>query len=218
MSDENYDEYLDELLGKARGGNEASFNELMESCRNYLLLIANQELDPRLHPKMGPSDVVQSAMLAAHENWEQFRGTSREEFLAWIRQIVLRGLQRSQRRYVFTEKRDVRREIPLARLGEDRAGSGDLPGRESPPHVQVSIDEQRLLLETAMEQLSAEYRAVIEARSKHQLSFAQIAQQMGRSEDAVQKLWQRAIVRLKSELRKLELHSGKSEEEVSGEN
>jgi RNA polymerase sigma-70 factor, ECF subfamily len=215
VSNENYDEYLEALLDKARGGNKASFDELMESCRNYLLLIANQELDPRLHPKLGPSDIVQSAMLAAHENWDQFRGTSREEFLAWIRQIVLRGLQRSQRRYVFTGKRDVRREVPLARLGDDEVVPGDLPGRESPPHIQVSIEERRLLLETAINKLPAEYRAAIEARSKHQLSFAQIAQQMGRSEDAVQKLWQRAIIRLRSELRKLNLFSGQLEDEFS---
>jgi RNA polymerase sigma-70 factor (ECF subfamily) len=43
---------------------------------DYLRVLARLLLDPRLRGKLDPSDVVQQAVLRAHEKSSQFRGTT----------------------------------------------------------------------------------------------------------------------------------------------
>jgi len=58
----------------ARAGSRTALGELLESCRHYLLSVGNDELDRRLHAKVGASDVVQETFLDAQRDFEQFRG------------------------------------------------------------------------------------------------------------------------------------------------
>ncbi len=56
-------------------------------------------------------------------------------------------------------------------------------------------DEERL--EAALAQLPEEQRRVIHLRHRDRKSFAEVAAILGRSEDAAQKLWARAIQKLR---------------------
>ena len=84
----------------------------LERFRQYLLLVARQQIDERLRGKLDPSDVVQQTLLEAHRNRDQFRGQTEAELAAWLRQILAHSLAdaiRSLRR----AKRDVARERSL---------------------------------------------------------------------------------------------------------
>ena len=80
--------------------------------RQYLLLLARVEIDPRLREKMDPSDIVQQTMLDAYQKRDQFRGTSGAERAAWLRQILANNLVDALRT-VGRKKRDAAREQPL---------------------------------------------------------------------------------------------------------
>ena len=82
-----------------------------EPCRNYLLLVANRELNGELRAKVSPSDVVQETFLEAQKHFDQFRGSSQEELLAWLSSILHSLLRNASRRYKETQKRDVSREV-----------------------------------------------------------------------------------------------------------
>ncbi len=69
-----------QLILAAQAGDEAALGFLMQHCRDYLLLIANEEQDRGLQAKFGASDYVQQTLLAAYENIQQFRGQTAEEF------------------------------------------------------------------------------------------------------------------------------------------
>ena len=43
--------------------------DLLEGCRQYLLLVANEELDSELTAKSGASDMVQETFLRAQHNF-----------------------------------------------------------------------------------------------------------------------------------------------------
>ena len=107
-------------MARIRSGDAKALGELIQNCRDYLLLIANRELDRDLNRKLGPSDIVQNTMVASHENVEAFQGDKHEQFMAWIRQILLNDLNRVRRRYKNAAKRDSRREKPMA--GDSRMG------------------------------------------------------------------------------------------------
>ena len=60
--------------------------------------------------------------------------------------------------------------------------------------------EASLQLASALEQLPPDYRQVIILRHLEGLPFAEVAARMGRSVDSVEKLWVRALARLRKAL------------------
>ena len=83
----------------------------LERHRAYLHLLARMNLDPRLHRQFSPSDVVQDVLLQAWRCLDQFRGTTEQELVAWLRQILLRHLS-NLIRDALRARRDVCRERP----------------------------------------------------------------------------------------------------------
>ncbi len=61
-------------IAEARGGSREALNRLLEVFRPYLLLAANQDLDPVLQGRVAPSDVVQETLLEAARDFPIFRG------------------------------------------------------------------------------------------------------------------------------------------------
>src|SRR5262249_7844950 len=74
-------------LAEARAGLTEALGELLQECRNYLLLLANQKCDPDLSAKVSPSDLVQETFLEAQRDFGQFHGASEEELRAWLGRI-----------------------------------------------------------------------------------------------------------------------------------
>jgi RNA polymerase sigma-70 factor (ECF subfamily) len=57
--------------------------------------------------------------------------------------------------------------------------------------------EESVRLASALQQLPEHYREVVMLRNLQGLSFIETAQRMGRSVDSVEKLWARALVKLR---------------------
>ena len=55
---------------------------MLEGCRQYLLMIANDVIRPELRAKLGASDLVQDTFLEAQRHIRIFRGKSRAEIRA----------------------------------------------------------------------------------------------------------------------------------------
>jgi RNA polymerase sigma-70 factor (ECF subfamily) len=83
---------FEELIGSARNRSQEALGRLLDACRPYLLLVANQQLRPELRAKVGPSDVVQETFLRAADKFVQFQGSTEPELLAWLRRILLNHL------------------------------------------------------------------------------------------------------------------------------
>ncbi len=193
----------EELLTLARSGDDASaFGSLLEQYRAYLTLLARVQIGRRLQGKVDPADLVQEAFLEAAGHFAQFRGESEPEFAAWLRQILVTCLAHLVRRYFGTQARDIR----LERMLEDeldqssRAIDRGLIAEQSSPSQRASRREQSVLLADALERLPADYREVIILRHLEGLTFPEVATRMGRSVDSVEKLWVRALPRLRRAL------------------
>src|SRR5262245_28933791 len=84
----------------------------LEGYRDYLRLLARLQLGPRLQSKFDASDIVQQALLQAHECRAQFRGATESEWLAWLRTILANALAATARRFE-TRARQLDRERSL---------------------------------------------------------------------------------------------------------
>lgn len=188
-----------ELLEQARRGGEAERGRLLESYRHYLALLARVELGRRLQTKVDASDVVQETFLEAHRNFESFRGTGRPEFAAWLRSILAARLAKTVRRFAGTQGRDLRleRDFSIDLDQSSRALDRGLFALHSSPSQQAVRREADLQLAEALAALPGEYREVIVLRHFEELTFPDTALRMGKTVDSVQKLWIRALARLR---------------------
>src|SRR5580704_1543939 len=119
------DSLVARLLDRAREGDAEAEERLLAMCRNYLAVIARQQIGSWLRPKVDASDLVQQTLLEAHRGLAHFEGRSREEWLAWLRQILARNAVDFVRHFQGAEKRRVGREVSLAALG---GGTSDAVG------------------------------------------------------------------------------------------
>ena len=193
---------VEQLMGRAQTGDAVALGQLLQLYRNYLALLARLHIDPRLQGKVDASDLVQETFLKAHRNFGQFRGNTEEELVSWLRQILTNNLANLVRHYLGLKRRDVRLERQLAAEMDrsSRLMDGGLIAPGSSPSRQASRREQAVLLADVLKQLPADYREVLILRHLEGLTFAQVAQRLGRTDDSVQKLWVRALARLRRSL------------------
>ena len=165
------------------------------SIRGYLLHIAEGHLGRDLHAKGGASDLVQTALLAAHVARDQFRGDSPAEYKGWVRRILLNVLGKFRRHWRRSRGRDVGREVPL---DQPAAGAGPAH-RDTPSHL-ARQSEQHDALADALAALPEEQRQAVALRIDHELSFVEIGQRLGNTADAARMLYNRALQRLQAAL------------------
>ncbi len=189
----------EQLLAQARSGSAEALGALLELYRNYLRILARVEIGRRLQGKLDPSDVVQDTFAEAHRHFPVFRGVDEPQLVRWLRQILAARVANLIRHYVGTQGRDVRLEQELA-TGLDNSShmlGAELAGTLSSPSQAAARREQAVLLADALGRLPSDYRDVILLRNLEGLTFPQVAERMGRTLDSVEKLWLRALARLR---------------------
>jgi RNA polymerase sigma-70 factor (ECF subfamily) len=189
---------LADLIAAARGGSSEALGRLLESCRRYLLLLANHELKPALRAKLAASDAVQDAFAEAQRNFAAFRGSDEQQLLAWLRGVLLHNLADTARRYE-RGRRQLARETSLDDLRKSGQPIG-VPSPGLPPAEELAAREQAQALARAVERLPEAHRLVIHLRYTEHRTFEEIGAAIGRSPEAARKLWFRAVERLRQEM------------------
>jgi RNA polymerase sigma-70 factor (ECF subfamily) len=188
-----------ELIRAAKAGGEPAEGRLLARYANYLTLLARVEVGRRLQGKLDPADLVQDTFLEAHRHFATFRGTTEPEFAAWLRRILAGVLANTVRHYFGTKARNPQLEQDL-RAGVDQSScalAGQLAAPGTSPSEAASRREQAVLFADALGRLPEDYREVIVLRHLEGLTFPAVADRMGRTVDSVEKLWLRAVARLK---------------------
>ena len=143
---------------------------------------------------------MQQTFLEAQQDFQGFHGDSEVELLAWLRRLLLNNLANFARHYRGSRKRAIGRERQLP--GADSADRAfiELTDTAPSPSSIVRQDEEDVALKAAIAGLPSDYRQVITWRYEEDLSFAEIGKRLNRSANAAQKLWFRAVERLRENM------------------
>lgn len=170
----------------------------LDAYRDYLRLLARIQLGPRLQAKLDASDVVQQAILQAHEARGLFRGKTEPEKLCWLRAILANVLAAAARRYA-AGARDVGRERSLeAQLARSSSHLESLlVADQTSPSQRAVRAEELLRLAIALSWLPEDQRQVVELHHLKGLQVAEVAEEIGRTRPAVVGLLFRGLKRLR---------------------
>jgi RNA polymerase sigma-70 factor (ECF subfamily) len=148
-----------------------------------------------LRTKLESMDLVQDAFISALRDLENFTYTNEGDFLRWISRIAENRI-RDNLDKLHADKRDIRKEIPLkdnVQSSQDSFVRDYVPADSTTPSVIMSKREELDRLEKAIDKLKPEYKEVIVLTKIEGLSYKEVAEQLGKSPDAVRMLLSRAI-------------------------
>src|SRR5262245_52451024 len=177
------------LLKRARQGDHYALGELLECFRPAMQDWARQFLSPLLAQKVGASDLVQETCLDAMRDFGAARVTDAAGLETWLATLLANNLKDWQRKFTMSKKRNLRRERPLGDV-ESKQGlvAAMLASGDSSPESRLLKRESNDLVTQALDRLPRGYRQVIIWRNDERQSWAEIAQRLERSEDAVRML------------------------------
>jgi RNA polymerase sigma-70 factor (ECF subfamily) len=183
-----------ELLRRLAGGDESALEELLDEHLPGLRGFVRLHVGAELRAREETTDLVQSVCREILLHRERFRYPGENGFKRWLYATALRKI-RNRADYWRAEKRAGEHEVHLdASDGEGqllacyrafRTPSAEIAGREEIARIEATFDR-----------LSSDHREVITLSKIAGLPRAEVAAQMGRSEDAVSMLLYRALGRL----------------------
>jgi RNA polymerase sigma-70 factor (ECF subfamily) len=185
----------EDLVRRVRAGDEAAARLLFERHLPALRAKARARLPAALRGKVAESDVIQDAWLAAFLDVGNFEDRGDGSFGRWLQKILRHKLLDEVRRHAGVGKRDARREQRLV-TDAPVADTGQL----SPSAEVVSI-ERSAALSAAIDDLPSDQGTVLRWIHQEGLTLVEAGARMGRSADAVRKLYGRALIHLGGRIR-----------------
>lgn len=143
-----------------------------------------RRLGPELRQRESASDIVQSTVRELLASG-RFEDRGEDSLRAWLEAAAEHKIQNRARRW-RTAARGARGEVPFDDAESSlRSPSGD-----------AAIEEDKGRLERALEALPATSRLALERVQLQGQSYAEVAEELGKSPEAVRKLVARALARL----------------------
>ena len=187
------------LLRHARDGDDAARQELLGRYRGRLERMVSVRMDRRLAARFDPSDVVQEALLAAHQKLPEYLEERPIAFYPWLRQLAWEHLVKLQLQHFHAKKRSVKREERgLLHLPDHSAMAlaSRLVAGEASPSAHLAGKEMLARVHDALAELSPQDREILVLRQLEHLSIREIAEVLKITEGAVKVRRLRALARL----------------------
>jgi len=192
-----------ELVRGGRGGDAAAINELFRRYQPRLLRVVRIKMGSFVRQHVDPEDIVQEASIIAIAKFRTLDVHTASSILQWLVRIAEHVLQ-NKIRGLEAQKRDPRREVPIASGAPDSSPGGVVLPSEGPTPSQVfSRREMEERIDACVSGLEPEdYSEVLVLRDYCGLGWEEIREKLGRSSaDAVRELHRRACEKLREKAR-----------------
>lgn len=184
------------LVRQVQKGDRQALDALFKRYAARVLQIVRCRLGVGLRARLESQDIVQEAFLRALKDFQKFEIRHEGAFLHWISKLVTNVI-RDRNDYFHAQKRAMSKDQPLSQARADAShATADIPGPDKTPSQFLVLDEDFQRLLAAMDLLNADSREAVVQRDLEGLSFAEIGELLGRSDDAARMLYARAKARL----------------------
>jgi RNA polymerase sigma-70 factor (ECF subfamily) len=183
------------LLGQVRAGDRPAFDQLLARHQSYLRRVVELRLDPRLGPRVDPSDVVQETHLEALNRLVAYLKCPALPFRLWLRQIACDRALKARRHHLGASRRALGREVPLPEQSSLVLARQLLDGG---PTASQQLDHRELArrLRQCVARLPEADREVVILRHYEGLSNQEVAHLLGIDPGTASKRHGRAMLRL----------------------
>lgn len=172
-----------ELVNRLRGGDRDAWTELYARYHDQLLLTIRLRLGRGLRGHLQSEDILQSVALEAFLELGAFEYRGAKSLERFLHHLVLNKIRDRADTFGAVKRAGT---VPL---DEEVAA----PDSEEPRYLDGDRYEK---LERALNALPADLREVLVLRKFDGLSSQEIAERLGKSDDAVRKAYSRALARL----------------------
>jgi RNA polymerase sigma-70 factor (ECF subfamily) len=195
----------DALLTRAGQGDDQARQRLLERHRSRLKRMVAVRMDPRLCPRLDPSDVVQEALADAARNLPDYLRNRAMAFYPWLRQLAWERLVRLHRTHIDARRRSVNRE-QAAGLPLPDESAFDLARRlvssGTSPSGSLIREEMRERVRETLRQMAPRDSEILVLRYLEMLTNTEIAEVLGITDGAVKVRHFRALERFRGLLDK----------------
>ena len=181
------------LLEKAQSGDREALSRAFEKYQRRLAVLVHFKLGERTRSFAEVDDIVQETLLRAFRDIEHFSYQAPGSFLRWLSVIADHAIV-GRVSYHGRERR-AGEEIPFR---SESNPAGPEPADTKTPSRLLAQQEAVERLLARLSALPEDYRKVILMAKIEGLSTAEIAQQMGKSREAVALLVYRAVKRFRA--------------------
>jgi len=186
-----------ELLDRAREGDERAFQALFQRHRVRLHQVIALRMDRRLAARADASDILQETYLQAFKRLPKYLEQEDMPFFLWLRWIAREKVMALYRRHLGADKRAIDREIPLLPADSSAQFVSGVIGAGPTPSQQLAKGELADQLRAALRQLEPGERDLILWRHFEQLSIRETALLLHITEAAAGKRYIRALEHLR---------------------
>jgi RNA polymerase sigma-70 factor (ECF subfamily) len=190
----------DEILARVKKGDALALGEYLDEHRGQLLAYIEGNMSAELRRKLESQDVLQEVSISALQSLAEIDLADRDPFL-WLCQLAHRRIIDSHRRFIASQKRSAKREVPQKNPAAE-TGQGDffdkLVVTMTTPSAAFSRNERHMRLEQAVAKLPDDAREALRLRYVENLPSKEVAERLGKSDGAVRVLLTRSLQRLQS--------------------
>lgn len=187
-------------------GQEA-FNSILMKYRERLLKIVLLRMGARLQGRVDASDVIQDTYAEASRTLDRYLEKPDIPVFLWLRLLAGEKLIQVNRFHFETQKRSVKREIHSNREMPQASSvsmASQLVGAATSPSEAAIRNENKRLLESALDKMNRLDREVLVLRHFEHLSCREAAIVLKLGYEAVKKRYIRALVKLERILTSLD--------------
>lgn len=166
------------LVRRAQSGDDQAKEQLFERYLPRVRRIVGLRLNVTTRSLLNEDDLVQESLLDAVRNLDKFEKQSEGRFCNWMARIVENRLKMTIRRDKAA-KRDVDKVRRLSDLDGSSSSGPDLPAKDPTPTAQARGNELDEILEQKLLAMSDRHREVMILRTFCQMSFEEVADEMG---------------------------------------
>jgi RNA polymerase sigma-70 factor (ECF subfamily) len=186
---------LQELLNRALAGGDPQVLALLNPFRESLRQYGSHHFPKELRGKIDVSDLIQETIWRAWQSFASFQGKSKKALASWLMGIMRHVIDSHLREY-HRGKRDIRREVPLDSHKEL------INETMEPFTAEEEREEEIRKFRNVFLLLPEPYRQVLYLRKYKELSYKEIAAQIGGTAEGARKLHGRAVKRFFEEWEK----------------